>query len=225
MQLGAMLVRLGLYVMRTKGMYDLELIVVPMLLISNGIERLCKVVLYLHAHVRHLEIDHQGLKTHNLVKLVHNVVEHCFDETYRATIYGNEDAKNLLENDELNRVLSILSEYAMKKRYFNLDYVAGQTKNSTGSDDDWGKSFELPRITASISAGKGTPTQDEIASWRDDAQGLIETVVRAFARVLKDGSYREESRVFYKTIRDFYIISDQNLGRATYSDWNLRRPY
>ena len=148
MQLGAILVRLGLFVMRAPGMYDLELILVPMLLIANGLERLCKVLLYLHSRVGSIEAQYEKWKSHDLVMLVHSVVDRCFDTSYRGTSNGAQDAEMLLSDEELNRILSVLADYAKSNRYFNLDYVAGKTKSSRGSEDKWGEQYELPRILA-----------------------------------------------------------------------------
>lgn len=224
MQLGAILVRLGLFVMRAPGMYDLELILVPMLLIANGLERLCKVLLYLHSRVGSIEAQYEKWKSHDLVMLVHNVVDHCFDTSYRGTANGAQDAEMLLSDEELNRILSVLADYAKSNRYFNLDYVSGINKSSRGSDDKWGEQFELPRILAAIKAGECRPSPAVIASWQRDAQAWIEKVVRAMARVLKDGQYGPDGRLFYKVLRDFYALPDSSLGLADYARWNLRRP-
>ena len=205
-------------------MYELELILVPFLPIASGLERLTKVMLYLNSWFCSIPVESSECWGHDLRHLVSLLVDKCYSEEYTQSTEGSSDAAMLKSDPELSRVLGVLTEYNNKNRYFNLDYVAGINSCERGSDDSWGREFELPRIIASIQGGKGRPGVTEVSSWRKDAQAWIEKVVRAYSRLIRRRYTAKEADSFFSLLRDFYMLQDANLGESSYQNWNIRKP-
>ena len=92
--------------------------------LSNGIERILKVIYVLARY----DIDKTWSRDINLKKLGHNILKliNSIEKTDQKVLQNIE----FFKAEPYQSILSILSDYAIKTRYYNLDYFADKSHQS-----------------------------------------------------------------------------------------------
>lgn len=108
---------------------------VPSLLISNGFERLLKVLILFREHNLNGSFPDEGkwkkLKSHKITELYNNVVESLKNCSWHKTKPLGITFLEFYANGELIRLLEIFEEFANQTRYYNINVVVeSNTSNS-----------------------------------------------------------------------------------------------
>ncbi len=100
----------------------------PMLLLSNGCERLLKTVIILNAFERSPgNLNLKSIKIHDIDKLLKRVIETASAWSYEQTCpEAKEDMLFLRGCRDLHRLVKLLTDFADKSgRYYNIDLLIG----------------------------------------------------------------------------------------------------
>ena len=193
----------------------------PFQLISSGFERLMKC----HICLGHLELNNSYpdpklfSKTlgHDLQKLKNHIINNYFKTENRQALINDLDY--IANNTELNKLISLLSEFGKFARYYNLDIVTGMKKPSTDIKTEW-EDFEkniLLADNALMKKFKDFNKQDEVN------KVIIKTIiiklekfVRAIARQFTLGSLGKLALQYSPLVYPFLMLMDSDLGNTDY---------
>jgi len=175
---------------------------VPLLLLSTGLERLMKIILSLHTlKTQGRFLTNQELKdlNHKLIKLRDDIVNGCFSPQYLKGQTGKEDWKFLQDDDLVNRMLRVLSDFAQRDRYAYLDGTANPEGFSQSPERCWdGLTDNSTRSDSSLVI-------------------CVERLVRALLRLLVENGLEAEAQVHSPRAHIFLEISTKHLGERKYS--------
>ena len=120
----AKLIRLGLAELQQISFTNHD-IYLACLLLTSGYERLTKGIIclkYLRDHNKFPSFEVVKKYGHNLVKLKEYIMNNCISKTKALkTPHTKEDYDFLSSDEELDIIIQILSDFAQKGRYHNLD--------------------------------------------------------------------------------------------------------
>ena len=193
----------------------------PFQLISSGFERLMKC----HICLGHLEL-HKSYPDpklfnrtlgHDLQKLKNHIINNYFKTETRSALITDLD---YITNDaELNKLISLLSEFGKFARYYNLDVVTGVKKPSTDVKTEW-EDFEKNILLADkalMKKFKDFNKQDEVN------EVIIKTIiiklerfVRAISRQFTLGNLGKLALQFSSIVYPFLMLMDDDLGKTDY---------
>lgn len=193
----------------------------PLKLLSGGFERLLKLViclgrLELNGALPDSSSFTRGKQGHDLDRLLQQVLRICREsgdaEDREAT---RSDADFLESNEDLKRVVRLLSDFGKAGRYFNLDLLL--TGELCGEDPenlfdcfydemlrrrpDWLKKVEAQELGA---------VYDEL---NRDMIALLQRFARALCRMFTLGPLGELGRSLTGQIQQFLFLADDELGR------------
>ena len=197
----------------------------PFMSLSNGLERLMKVVVCYHERVTTGAFPpsarwKRGASGHDLEPLLDQILKECFTSSYTDLIpAARVDAHVLKSNQRLRRIVSILSGYGKGARYHNLD---GAT---TGGSDNESPEAQWMRLEMEI--------HQERPGWAEELQDgsrlgevyrivnkelvtCIELLVRALARLFTLGRLGDEGKRASPSVLSFARLRDEELGDTSY---------
>lgn len=214
----ARLIRLGLGALQDEDTYR-SFLNLPLLALSNGFERLLKVIIcfaYREEHGHYPPLSE--IKGHRLDFLLEKVLP-LFTDEYLKRPAVRTDFELLTSHPLLKDILSILSDFGATERYFHLNIVVGEPVKSVSSpDDQWGLKIEMailkdnPDWYAELSVPRNTVPQ-KIAT---EVIVLLERFTRALGRLFTLRGIGEEAGASSSFLMDFVELRDANLGKRRY---------
>ena len=198
---------------RTLSEYKFHL---PILLLSSGIERLLKLIIYFGYNKTHDSFPTQKY----LKNLGHNIIELklCVLNNYYSTPNdAMEKDLTFLRNDEnLNNLLDILSKFGTGARYYNLDLITGGQ-----SPYDFHSAWACLEINfLDIVTGgqqiKYSKRNENYRKIKKEIIILIERFIRALVRQFTLGYIKDQAKIYSNLVKKFLNISDSKLGRINY---------
>ncbi|MCK9484098.1 MAG: hypothetical protein M0R34_07020 [Candidatus Marinimicrobia bacterium] len=195
----------------------------PQQLLSSGIERLMKCYICLayfkinqkYPNYKFLK-DCGGENGHDLIALKSKIINGYFD--YKSTAL-EADKEYILDDNELNQLLSILSEFGKYARYHNLDIITSKEKQSADIEELW-ENFQNdivkkhPDLDAKFSSlefmDEANDTLNQLIV------GLIERFVRALSRQFTIGFLGEKAKQYSSIFYDFLMLQDHQIGTTDY---------
>ena len=117
----------------------------PLLLLANGSERLCKCVLLLKHEAEHGQFPSQSfLKTwaHDVQTLTESIRQSCYPTEYLKRQVAVEDQAFLGTDPLLREAIACLSYYGSGGRYYDLDVICGAQLAGESPESAW-QSLEM----------------------------------------------------------------------------------
>lgn len=190
--------------------------------LANGIERLLKAMICMEFKERNSRYPNYeeaiGSKKpsdgHNLTLLIKKTAKFC---NHRITI---EDSRLLNSDEEIELILSVLSEYGQKARYFNFDIIMGKNP-SYDPNAEWSKlETELMKSRNEKYFWECIKDSKRLDELYDQINNIItskiELFVRALVRQFMFGNFSMESKTLVFQINPFLKIEDENIGNEKY---------
>ncbi|MBA4180149.1 MAG: hypothetical protein C0506_06120 [Anaerolinea sp.] len=210
------LVRLGLAAVQATGPGN-DFYHLPMLLLSQGFERLGKLVLSLRLRETAGVGHHPRGYRHDLKKIVNDVIADCFPSDYRRRPIAEDDLQFLTNDRMLWSFLDVLHTFANEARYWNLDAASNGTTRSCQ------RLWTLPRdalvsddtrIRSLLMTAEGARE----GYWIMNQQVVIlfERFARALSRLFMLGPLGDTGRSLGVPLRLFYSLTDEDLGKRDY---------
>ena len=193
----------------------------PFQLISSGFERLMKC----HICLGHIEKNNKypepNLFTrklgHDLLKLKQHIIENYFETKNIPAL--KDDFEYLATNEELEKLLHLLSEFGKFARYYNLDVVTGVTKPSIDVKSLW-QDYEteltLKNNNLVAKLGNIEATHEIIDTITREIIIKLERFTRALSRQFTIGRLGEQAQQFSPAIYFFLMLKDTELGDTNY---------
>ena len=193
----------------------------PFLLLSSGFERLMKCIICLKRLC-----DTGGfpstrdIKTHDLAKLLNVVVRECISKkTAFERVATRDDYEYMGQDEDLRKLLSILSDFGKFSRYYNLDVVTGNVRATVDVEEKWSQ-YETDLVTSNqeLSAVQQDPRRLDDLFCRINRIILakLERFARALVRQFTLGDIAREGKMHTGTITCFLFLTDEQLGRTSY---------
>ncbi len=190
----------------------------PILLLSNGFERLLKMIICLDYREQNGEFpntsDLKKIKTHNIKDLLQRVVSISKRWKYEKKSAETKEDMDFLENNaELQRIVGLLTEYGISSRYYNINIIIGE-KNSYGKPAKlleyycWDFKEKLRR--------KKNVTTGNIPSFREHITRLLQQFRRALCRMFIWGKLGQigERIADSNILVDIINLRDEDLGQV-----------
>jgi hypothetical protein len=185
-------------------------------LISNGLERIMKIVLVLHAiETTNSTLTEKQLKKelgHGINRLKEDIITKCFSPDYLKQGIAVADLSFLQNDTKLNAILDILDDFAVTHRYFYLNAVLEPEKFDLDMPKSkwWGLEGDLldTRWFDTTNAKRLELKQENIR----DMIIPIEKFVRALTRLLAYGSVGSEGKAIAVFANRFSMLKDSELG-------------
>jgi len=198
----------------------------PILLISNGLERLMKcIICYWELKNGNFpsknSLRRKGGRTgHNLYILLQNITEICNQfGNYDDRPATRDDLDFLINNVRLHNIVNILSGFAQGGRYYNLDIVTEGESSYQEPKDKW-EELETEIVeedTELIKLMEDPAKSNELyARINSILMYYLERLVRALSRIFTLGELHKDAEKCYSYISDFLGIMDHNLGKTKY---------
>lgn len=192
---------------------------VPLVLLSQGLERLTKCLLVFDIMVREERFPRPGEipPRHDLVLLLGRVIDRVFDAEYLARPAAREDYEFLTQDEVLRSIVQALSDLGdASVRYYHLNVVLGSVGKGSAPEEVWRRveSNVFDKEFYSIFR-RGAP-RDPDKVMKPAIVGRIERLIRALARLFTLSGLAPESRLETAVIGDFLYLKDEDLGRRKY---------
>lgn len=196
-----------------------------LLFLSSGLERLFKLMLCLNfkdefSRFPSYEELMQKNNGHDIELLKKRVEKICIPI---STPLFLKDDYDIITNDEtINQICKILSEFGKKGRYFNLDVVLG-TQQEFEPKAEWEKIENKILIDyygeTSFYEKLSTNQLDELYGKSNELLvRRIELFLRAITRQFIFGNFSKDSKMYVFEIDLFSDIDDKNIGKRNYND-------
>jgi hypothetical protein len=214
-----------------KGMGDLQNIdgannfyYAPILLLSSGYERLIKCLLCLALMDEDMNFaeepyDTQGRKGHDLVLLLNRLLEVCEKKKYSSKFpEARTDIEFLSEDDNLRKVVSLLSDFAQGGRYYNLDIVRPGNSKYQDPTRTWQR-IEMTIIEQNEVLSKKLNNGDFDALRREINRELIITLekfARALSRLFTLADFGDFAKQVSPSVFDYLMLMNKDLGTKDY---------
>jgi hypothetical protein len=189
-----------------------------MLLLSNGIERLLKIVQHLavfNAEGRYRAVG----KTHRLDDLCAWVLTNCFTADYLTLPDMQADREYLASDPMLSATLAVLSSFADVKgdRYIYMDAIVNP--NIPGAADRW-PSRQWARLEQAFIDLAGGVVVERVEQQHHAATrelvGVIEHFMRVIGRLFAFGGLGETGRQLSGYVSRFTRMTEGDYGKAEY---------
>lgn len=191
----------------------------PIVLLSNGFERLLKMIICLDYREQNGEFPNASgfrkkIKTHNVEKFLQRVVDISKRWEYEKETAETKKDMDFLENDaELQIIVKLLTEYGISSRYYNINIIIGE-KNSYGKPSKlleyyyWDFEEKLPR--------KKNVTTGNILSFREHITRLLQQFRMALCHMFIWGKLGKTGKEIGKSNILVGIINlrDEDLGQV-----------
>lgn len=200
----------------------------PLLLLANGSERLCKCVLILKHQKDTGQFPNQAtLKKwgHNVKVLTDTILKECYLDEYLKRQVAVDDQRFLSSDLVLREAISCLSHFGSGGRYHDLDIISGKAPSGESPESAWQR-LEMAIVqrdsdlTAMLSDPRAGNRLYTIINLR--LQVTLERYFRALCHLFTLSPISEEGRRFTGAIGDFLFLRDDQLGTRDYGQL-LRR--
>lgn len=208
----------------------------PFQLLSSGFERLMKCHICLgyyeqnnvYPNDKYLK-EYGGKGGHDLLELKKSILDSYFSLKNIPLLH--EDFDLLANDDDLEMLIYLLSEFGKYARYYNLDVVTSAAKPSINVKQLW-EEYESNLITSSPEIleklGNLEATEEVIGYTKRQILIKLEKFTRAICRQFTIGRLGEKALQYSPTLYDFVILKDEDLGNQNYrleTTSTLRRKY
>lgn len=203
---------------------------VPLLLLATCFERLLKVVICCHyletkGNFPDRSVFPKGRKGHNLGILLDIVTQRCFSDSYLTRVPAAKEDTIFLRNDEqLKKIVEILSEFGQGARYYNLNVVLGETAPGPCPDDEWQKlEMEVLQEDPSWARRIRHPEQSD-PTYRQINKKLTahcERLARSLSRLFTIGGLGGLAKQISGHTYHFLTLMDRQLGATDYDSLKI----
>ena len=194
----------------------------PILLISNGLERFIKIIICLHHFEKNKK--YPNLSTirnygHNLTRLFDYVFNAFFQSVDDKPTAVAEDLK-FLRSKFSKTIITNLSEFGISARYHYLDEILGENPKTKPPETIW-HMLEMEIIaTEDVNWLKNINSQKYRDKYfvrvRENFVVPIERIMRILSRIFTFGYLGENARTFIPSLDPFYSLRDEDLGKTKY---------
>jgi hypothetical protein len=194
----------------------------PLLLLANGSERLCKCALILKHEREHAAFPSQAILKkwgHDVGSLTDVVQQECYTTEYLKRQVAVDDQLFLSSDELLHEAIACLSYYGIGGRYYDLDVICGAQPAGESPESAW-QSLEM-----AIAQGDTTMKEMLIDPRAGNRlyeainlrlQVTLEKYFRALCHLFTLGPISDEGRRFTGVIGDFLFLRDDQLGTRDY---------
>jgi hypothetical protein len=199
----------------------------PLLYLSSGFERLFKIILCLNFKENNKRLPKQGeiwnRKQGHDIEFLKSEVEKICIPVNRSFTFGDYDL--ITQDKDINLICKILSEFAKRSRYFNLDIILGY-EQEFNSKKEWenietvilkkyyGEKEFYKRI------GNHELLDDVYLKLSELIVSKLELFLRALVRQFIFGNFSKGSKTYMITISSFFSIDDNLIGKTDYRKIN-----
>ncbi len=198
----------------------------PILLLSNGFERLLKMVIcldYLERKGKFPTASSFKHEHHNVTRLLNEVIRIAKEWNYGKSKRATKDDMTFLEKDaDLKRMVVLLEKFACKAgRYYNIDVILGKKRSA---DDDPVRLFESycddvftrqPDWQNKITGENlGEKMDANIRYVSHHITTLLQRFARALCRMFTLGRLGQIGSQQTDTIGCFLYLQDKDLGQV-----------
>jgi hypothetical protein len=204
-----------------------DFLYLPMLLLSNGLERMMKIILCLHCldskntYMSKGEFMKLGHKLNSILK---EVIDKCYDDDFKKRSAIQSDYEFMTTDKYLHQVLDILDSFATTERYYNLDIIGGDDKirgntSINNPEDDWEKlGVEIlrdlyPENWCLKLQDTFTDVSLEISQ---ELVKVFEKLIRALSRIFTLSNISDIAASYSPCLHDFLVITDSETGTKNY---------
>lgn len=197
--------------------YNNDFYFLPLLLLSQGIERFLKsYIISYRIESEEEKLFYGELKTHNLVKLLEIIKQSYY-------VVGNREVdlkdEQYLSNTYLNQLLNVLSDFGNNGRYYNINHLIDG--NSVSPILRWEKLGEtlIPLTEGEYAKLCDIETRDE---YYQRVSNRIVVIIEKFLSILsRQCIFGEKSKVFFGAIMSnfatFECMYDEDYGKTDYT--------
>eukprot|EP01013_Petalomonas_cantuscygni_P040879 TRINITY_DN7309_c1_g1_i1.p1 TRINITY_DN7309_c1_g1~~TRINITY_DN7309_c1_g1_i1.p1 ORF type:complete len:349 (-),score=-34.98 TRINITY_DN7309_c1_g1_i1:57-1103(-) len=202
----------------------------PFQLLSSGLERLMKCHICLGYHEISDEYpDSKSLKKcggrngHDLLELKKNILSDYFKSSQIPVLI--EDKEFISNDNDLEKLIYLLSEFGKYSRYHNLDIVTSATKPSIDVKKLWSE-YETNMVLSDkslLSKLSDFEYQQEVNNFI--TQSIIkklELFVRGISRQFTLGRLGKKAQQFSPVYYDFIMLTDNQIGMNDYRKETIR---
>lgn len=204
----------------------------PLFLLSNGFERLLKLIICLDyiqrkgkfpdaSSFKKSRKNKKGIKTHDVDDLLKRVIDIAEEWKYAERCAATQEDITFLQNDDdLQKVVSLLAAYGINARYYNMNVIFGE-KNST---DDPKQVFESyctdiftrqPNWQEKITGENlGEKIDANIRYVNRQITMLLQKFARALCRMFTLGKLGQLASQQTATIGYFLFLKDEDLYKV-----------
>ena len=201
----------------------------PLLLLANGSERLCKCVLILKHQKDTGQFPNQAtLKKwgHDVEVLTDAILEDCYPGDYLKRQVAADDQQFLGADPLLRSAISCLSHYGSEGRYHDLDIISGKKPSGESPESAWQRlEMSIVQIDSKMKAMLADPRAGnrlyEGINLR--LQVTLERYYRALCHLFTLGPISKQGRQFTGVIGDFLFLRDDQLGTRDYGELLWRK--
>lgn len=200
----------------------------PLQILSSGIERFLKCYLCLGFYEKNEEfpsskklISFAGGNGHGIVELKNEIIENYFLLRHDKDEFLREDKLFIKNDQKLNTLLNLLSEFGKYSRYYNLDVVTSKRNPSLDVEQEW-KDFETILLKENQSVYKRFFSMDVKFSnegydyINSRIIALLEKFMRGLARQFTFVNLGKLAKSFSADIFFLLTIKDEDLGKNVY---------
>ena len=198
----------------------------PLLLLSNGFERLLKIIICLDY------LEHTGefpnsrkfqrwIRNHVVADLLKKVIEIAKKWKYGESRIATEKDMAFLQNDDdLRKMVALLGNYGDKARYYNMNVIVGQANDTDDPEqvfDAYSTDFFMrqkdwqERITGET---LGNRIDENIRSVNRQITKLLQTFARALCRMFTLGKLGQPGKAQTGVIGSFLFLGDDDLDKV-----------
>lgn len=196
----------------------------PFQLLSSGLERLMKCYIclgYFEKHEKYPESKFLkkcgGRNGHDLIELKNTIISEYFNSNKIPVLIT--DRQFLKTDNDLEKLIYLLSEFGKYARYHNLDIVTSATKPSIDVENLWKKYEDSIVLDNPILLKKLTDIENKNEVHHFVTQHIIkklELFVRAISRQFTLGKLGAKALRFSGIYYDFILLRDNKIGTVDY---------
>ena len=191
----------------------------PLQLLASGIEKFLKCHICLGKLEKSNSFPTQReIKklNHNLKKLLDHVVGNYFNTSNKSLL--ESDLAFLLEDNYLQKLMSIMSEFGMSSRYYNLDYITSASKMPNDAIQEY-KDLEdqIIRDKNFTNAFTNLNSQGEAFQVLNrEIVIMIEKFIAAISRQFTMGNLGAKALEFSPLVHNYILLNEGELGKTDY---------